>query len=157
VVVLTATMIGEDPEASNNRKLAPYNEFLRAEAARRGLRIADLNAAMQEELRQIRSQDKTPGNKLTTDGVHMAFPGNCMMAWGVLKALGVEESRRDEFYALFRKVPRAYMVPLWLTADEKALFDAKVKASGAGEESYLKKAVGISACPCASCPNVKTK
>jgi lysophospholipase L1-like esterase len=108
VIVLTATMIGEDAENSNNKLLAPYNEWLRAEAKKRKLRLADLNADMQAQLAEIKKKDKTPGNKLTVDGVHMAFDGNCMMAWGVLKAMGVDESKKAELFAAFRKQLGAY-------------------------------------------------
>jgi len=50
VVILTATMIMEDPAASNNQKLAEYNDFLRSLAKEKGLILADLNAAMQTTL-----------------------------------------------------------------------------------------------------------
>jgi lysophospholipase L1-like esterase len=88
VVLLTSTMIGEDATNPNNLKLAPYNEFLRTLAKEKNLLLADLNAEMQIAV----TKANTPGkNALTGDGVHMAFPGNKMMATGILKCLGMNE------------------------------------------------------------------
>ena len=104
VVVLTATMFehgkvwSEDP---HNVKLAPYNQWLREEAARRKLPLADLNALMWE------NHAKDPKARLTADGVHMAKSGNRLMAKGVLKALGVDESRFDV-------IERDAWTPVWV-------------------------------------------
>lgn len=76
-------MITEKPEAENNQKLASYNDFLRELAKDRGYLVADLNADMQEGVKQ--------GARFTTDGVHMAFTGNKMMASGILRAFGVPD------------------------------------------------------------------
>jgi lysophospholipase L1-like esterase len=101
VVVLTSTMIGEDPERELNKMLIPYNEFLRKIATEKGCLLADLSRDMHEALEKI---PDVPGkarmfgegghylniqNKLTTDGCHMNAKGNIMMAEGVLKALRV--------------------------------------------------------------------
>ena len=118
VIVLTATMIREDASNNENRKLAAYNDWLRAEAKRRGLPLADLNADMQAELARIRATDKTPGNKLTVDGVHMAFPGDCMMAWGVLRAMGADESLREKCLPVWRQMPEAWKYEIKLSDEE---------------------------------------
>jgi lysophospholipase L1-like esterase len=138
VIVLTATMITEDPEAKENKKLAAYNDWLRAEAKRRNLRLADLNAAMQALLAEIRKTDKTPGNKLTKDGVHMAYKGNCMMAWGVLKAMGVDESMRERIFAEFARIPGACSVTIDVTADEYSILESKAKAAGKPVAEFAK-------------------
>ena len=135
VVVLTPTMIGEDPANGNNLKLKEYVDWLLGEAKRRGLRIADLNADMHRALTEMRAKatakgETLPPKLLTVDGVHMAFPGNCMMAWGVLKALGVPDSLRGEIEAAWRKMPEAYEVSFKLTAEE---YDA-LKARLGGED-----------------------
>lgn len=49
-MVLTATMIGEDPHNANNRKLAAYNDLLRALVKERGCLLADPKAEMQAGL-----------------------------------------------------------------------------------------------------------
>ena len=138
VIVFTATMITEDPEAKENKKLAAYNDWLRAEAARRNLRLADLSAAMHAELAEIRKTDKTGGNKLTKDGVHMAYKGNCMMAWGVLKAMGVDESMKERIFAEFARIPGACSISIDVTAEEYAAFEAKAKASGKSVKELAK-------------------
>ena len=89
VVVLTATMF-EKPEREkfkHNVMVAPYNEWLREEAKRRGYPVADLNADM------WKAHAEKPTERLTYDGVHMAPAGNRLMARGVLRALGMAEDR----------------------------------------------------------------
>ena len=89
VVVLTATMF-EKPEMEkfkHNVSIAPYNEWLRAEAKRRGYPVADLNADM------WKAHADDPSVKLTRDSVHMNPDGNRLMARGVLRALGMAEDR----------------------------------------------------------------
>ena len=138
VIVLTATMITEDPNAKENKKLAAYNDWLRAEAQRRNLRLADLNAAMQAQLAEIRKTDKTNGNKLTKDGVHMAYKGNCMMAWGVLKAMGVDESMKEKIFAEFARIPGACSVTVGVSADEYSILESKAKAAGKSVAEFAK-------------------
>ena len=87
IVLLTSTMIGEDQTNPNNQKLIPYNEFLRTLAKEKNYLLADLNAEMQEAVAKANTLGK---NALTGDGVHMAFPGNRMMASGILKSLGLD-------------------------------------------------------------------
>ena len=139
VIVLTATMIGEDPDNGNNKKLVAYNEWLREEAKRRNLRIADLNADMQAMLAEIRKTDKSRGNKITRDGVHMAYRGNCMMAWGVLKAMGVDESMKDAIFAKFDKTPGAYEVFVKISANERAKLSAEAAAAGKKFKEYARE------------------
>ncbi len=93
VVILTATMIQEVPDNEANKKLAGYNDFLRELAAAQKLPIADLNADMQKKLAELKSQQNIPGNRLTTDGVHMNPWGNLMMATGVLRAFGLNDAQ----------------------------------------------------------------
>ena len=138
VIVLTATMITEDPEARDNKKLAAYNDWLRAEAKRRNLRLADLNSAMQAQLAEIRKTDKTAGNKLTKDGVHMAYKGNCMMAWGVLKAMGVDDSMKERIFAAFARIPGACPVTVDVTGDEYSILESKAKAAGKTVAEYAR-------------------
>jgi len=104
VVILTATMIKEDPANAENTKLADYNAFLRDLAAQRKLPLADLNAAMQAELKAAGDRPKT-GNLLTVDGVHMNPAGNRMMATGVLRAFGLDDAQ-------IAKAADAWTVPL---------------------------------------------
>ena len=47
VIILSATMVLEDPSHISNKNLEAYNAFLRKIAAERNLPLADLNAQMQ--------------------------------------------------------------------------------------------------------------
>lgn len=104
VMILTSTMIGEDPEKATNKRLEPYNDFLRQLAEEKKLPLADLNQAMREALAKIPDEkgkarmygepeyDRMIKNKLTTDGCHMNTPGNIMMAKGILRTFGLSEA-----------------------------------------------------------------
>ncbi len=87
VMILTSTMIGEDKDNANNKKLSTYNDFLRELAREKKCLLADLNADMRARI--AASEDKKGGKLLTSDGVHMNPDGNKMMAVGVLKAFGL--------------------------------------------------------------------
>lgn len=88
VVLLTPTLVGEDPARARNRILAPYADFIRAEAKKRGLLLADVNRA------EIEGLEKLPvkGVKhFTYDGVHPVAAGHELFARTVLKAFGQEK------------------------------------------------------------------
>lgn len=105
VMVLTSTMIGEDPERELNKNLIPYNDFLRKIAAEKGCLLADLSKDMHEELKKIPDVEgkakmfgepkyqRNIKNKLTTDGCHMNTLGNIMMAKGILRTFGLSEEK----------------------------------------------------------------
>ena len=125
VVVLTATMF-EKPgmeKFRHNVSLAPYNEWLRAEARRRGYPLADLNADM------WRAHADDPSVKLTRDGVHMLPAGDRLMARGVLRALGLSDSRLSS-------LDWANWKPVWVLCR----FDLKPDASRA---EYLAKTKSV--------------
>lgn len=105
VLVLTSTMIGEDPEKETNKKLEPYNDFLRELAAEKKLPLADLDKDMRAALDKIPDEKgkarmfgepkygRMIKNKLTTDGCHMNTLGNAMMAKGILRTFGLAEDK----------------------------------------------------------------
>jgi lysophospholipase L1-like esterase len=93
VMILTATMIGEDQPNANNQKLVAYNEFLRTLAKEKNCLLADLNADMQAAIAAAGADKK--GNLLTGDGVHMNPAGNRMMAAGVLKGFGLSAEQME--------------------------------------------------------------
>jgi lysophospholipase L1-like esterase len=94
VVILTATMIQEDPSNALNQKLVPYNQFLQTLATERHLPVVDLNADMQAELaKEKAAMPNLKGNFLTKDGVHPNGIGHEMMAAGVLKAFGLTDAQ----------------------------------------------------------------
>jgi len=93
VMILTSTMITEDPKASNNVKLAAYNAFLVELAKSESCLLADLNADMQKAVAQAVKAGAKPGRILTRDGVHMNPLGNAMMATGLLRAFGLDDQQ----------------------------------------------------------------
>ena len=101
VMILTATMIREDQQNAENQKLVAYNDYLRELAKEKGCLLADLNRDMQA----LVIEAKTTGERITTDGVHMAFGGNKMMAKGILRAFGVEEAKLAEIVASWNDLP----------------------------------------------------
>ncbi|MCE9518847.1 MAG: SGNH/GDSL hydrolase family protein [Verrucomicrobia bacterium] len=107
VVILTSTMITEDQANPNNQKLATYNDFLRSLATEKKCLLADLNADMQAALAEATKTQPKPAGKniLTTDGVHMAFPGNVMMAIGVLKGFGLNAAELTKAKEAWLDIP----------------------------------------------------
>jgi len=88
VMILTATMISENPANAANVKLAAYNDFLRQLAQSKKCPLADLDADMQAAIKP-----GIKGDQLTNDGVHMNPTGDQMMATGVLRAFGLNEAQ----------------------------------------------------------------
>ena len=122
VMILTATVIREDLKTPENQKLAAYNDFLRQMAKEKHLALADLNEDFQKRI----TAENKPGQKvLTVDGVHMNTEGNKLMATGILRAFGLDES----------EIKRAHesWPPLELAAEEaaKKAAEAKAKADAA--------------------------
>lgn len=96
VCIMTATMIGENTNNANNRKLAAYNAFLRRLAAEKKCLLADTNAAMAKQIADLKKRfPKVKGHLLTTDGVHMAPAGDMMMARTLLETVGVPAGKID--------------------------------------------------------------
>jgi lysophospholipase L1-like esterase len=114
VVILTATVIGEDLPNANNQKLAPYNDFLRTLAKEKNCPLADLNADFQTILKSA----PKPGGVLTGDGVHMNAAGNQVMAKGVLRALGLDAAQVEKASEYWKDIPN--------TVELKPSFQGKV-------------------------------
>lgn len=112
VMILTSTMIGEDPKNPNNQKLEEYNQFLRKLATEKNCKLTDLNADMQAALVQTRQNKPATfkGNLLTTDGVHMAFPGDLMMASSVLKSFGLDEKALTKAKETWLDLPKTNVI-----------------------------------------------
>ena len=105
VVILTATMVGEDPNNGSNQKLATYNDFLKELAKAKKTLIADLNSEMQLALKPAPGQAPAKGNQLTRDGVHMNAIGNQVMAAGVLKAFGLTNAQLEKIREAWLDLP----------------------------------------------------
>jgi len=88
VMIFTATLIGEGEGQDGNRRLAPYNVFLRQLAKDKNCHLADLNEVMWHAIRN--PEYPNPGDGyLTVDGIHMNPLGNEVLAIGVLSAFGL--------------------------------------------------------------------
>ena len=128
VMILTATVIGEELDNENNQKLAPYNEFLRALAKEKKCLLADLNAMFQVVLKA----SAKPGRVLTSDGVHMNPAGDQLMARGILAAFGLNDAQLKKAQEAWLDIPNG--------ASLKASFDAgKGKSLKASVKTTLRQ------------------
>lgn len=91
VILLTPTLIMEDPKAEGNVRLAMYVKAQKDVAARTKCQLVDLHQMFLDAMKKKPADVK--GNWLTGDGVHMNDRGNAMMAIGVLRALGVSDKK----------------------------------------------------------------
>ena len=139
VMILTSTMIHEDSSNDLNKRLAPYNAFLRELAKAKNCHLADLNAEMQSAL--ITGDDKPKGNQLTSDGVHMNALGNIMMATGVLRAFGLKGDAMTEVTAEFEALPKICNVRInqKLSVQDFKKLRAAATAAGTSLEEMLQQ------------------
>ena len=103
VVLVTPTLCREQPHP-NNKILDTYCAFLREEAAKRKLVLADWNKDMQSLLRSGKVIGD-PHRRLTIDNLHLNGYGNLYLAQTILKALGVKDSVLAEREKIWRKIP----------------------------------------------------
>jgi acyl-CoA thioesterase-1 len=90
VILLTPTVIQEDPNAEGNKRLAAYVKAEKQIAAEKKCQLVDLQGMF---LKALTKKPAGKGNWLTSDGVHMQPPGDAIMAIGVLRALGVPDKK----------------------------------------------------------------
>jgi len=90
VILLTPTVIQEEPGTEGNQRLAMYVAAEKKIAAEKKCQLVDLHGMFLTALKQ-----KPAGQKswLTGDGVHMKPLGDAAMALGVLRALGVPDAK----------------------------------------------------------------
>jgi len=141
VVILTATMITENPSEPNNEKLIPYNEFLRGLAKEKKCLLADLNAAMQKELDEREKAGQKRGKLVTSDGVHMNPFGNVMMASGVLRGFGLDEAQIAKATNAFLDIPAGVNASVPLTLRQYAALEAAAAKEGKTIQELLKAAL----------------
>lgn len=140
VYILTATMITENPENANNKKLVAYNEFLRELAKQKNCKLVDLNADMQRQITSIREKyPRQKGNLLTVDGVHMNPLGNIMMAKGILRAFGLTDSQIAKAEPLWEK--KTFQQGFWLNVKEYKALAEKAFQENMSVSDYLKDLV----------------
>ena len=132
VVILTATMIKEDPENDLNAKLAGYNTFLRELAAEKKCRLADVSEVMIAQVKAARAAGTT-GNILTSDGVHMNPQGNRMMATCLLRTLGLDDAQLARATAAWDRLAAAEAAAAVKRAEARRAAEAARKATQAQE------------------------
>ena len=144
VVILTATMITEDPAAANNQKLAAYNDFLRALAKEKNLPLADLNADEQTELKRLTTEKPEKGSILTVDGVHPDALGDEMMATGILKTFGLSEEQLLQQYKTWLDLANAAQVKIAVKLTPRQFRALQLRAADANQplDAFLAEKLG---------------
>jgi len=141
VMILTSTMIHENPNSGENERLKPYNLFLGKLAAEKGCLFTDLHGRMSAEV--AKAKGKVVGNLLTTDGVHMNPLGNIMMASGVLRAFGMSSAQLETARAAWmsRKNTCRVRVDVQMTAGEYRRLMALAAADGMRIDALFRPAI----------------
>ena len=129
VVVLTATVINEELDGDNNKKLETYNDFLRALAKERKAPLADLYTQFATFLKAHPNTTGKPGRQLTSDGVHMNPAGDQAMARGVLQAFGLDAAQLTKAEAAWAEIPGGGSVRVRFDAGQGKAFQATAKLS----------------------------
>jgi lysophospholipase L1-like esterase len=136
VMILTATMITEDADAENNKKLAAYNDFLHELAKEKKLPLADLYADMSAAVKAGGGGKGKP-NLLTTDGVHMNAAGNVVMATGVLKAFGLSDEQIAKAKKSWLDIPNAVELKVGLTLRQYERLKQVAESQGKTVQQYI--------------------
>jgi lysophospholipase L1-like esterase len=138
VMILTSTMITENPAEPNNEKLAAYNDFLRELAKDKKCLLADLNAAMQKDLDAREKAGQKRGKLVTSDGVHMNPFGNVMMATGVLRGFGLDDAQLAKANEVFLDIPNGVSASVPLTLRQYSALEAAAAKQGKSVQDLLK-------------------
>ncbi len=88
IALFTTTVIGEDLGSEANRKLIPYNDFIRETARKYKALLVPMN---EEFHKAISAWQKATGEsdlRFTTDGVHMQPAGDFLMVFTLLRSWG---------------------------------------------------------------------
>lgn len=145
-VILTSTMINEDPDNRQNQTLATYNDFLKSFANERKLPLADLNSQMQAVIKKAKETNAPKPSKeyyITLDGIHMAPQGDQMMAEGVLLALGLDDAQIAKAKAAWLEIPSAAKVQIlkMVTLKEYNKLAADAAKENLSVKEYLNKSL----------------
>jgi lysophospholipase L1-like esterase len=105
VLVMTATVIGED-DNDNNKKLVAYNDFLRQIAKTRNLPLAEENLAFQAAIKATPVRGDL-ANTITGDGVHPRTEGHQVMASTILQGFGATSDEIKKIQAAWYDMPNS--------------------------------------------------
>ena len=95
IVVLSTTVIYEDPQSKPNIAVANYNASLKRLAKKHGQTFVDFQKPFQKLIAAYRDTTGARDNLLTSDGVHMNAAGNKVMAYTVLQGFGISPEDRE--------------------------------------------------------------
>lgn len=141
VIILASTLIGEDLNGDNNRKLNEYNDFLKNLAAEKNLPFVDLNSVMKQRINALEAKGRTPGTLLTVDGVHMNPAGNMIMAEGILKTIGFTDGDMAETVEKWQAMPAAWPVrgQADISVGQWLMLESKAAKEGLTIDQYLNR------------------
>lgn len=91
VVLLSPTVIYENLNGPENQRLASYVGAMREIAVEYGCHFVDLNMPFRHVISTYQRYAGQAENILTRDGVHLNLAGNQIMAYTILRQLGVPE------------------------------------------------------------------
>lgn len=144
VLLMTATVIGENPAEENNKKLAAYNEFLHQLASERHLPIAEENAAFQAA---IQAGPALPNGApiLTVDGVHPNSDGTQVMAAALLTGFGATPAQIEQVKTAWADMPESAVARSWqgfgiqdaITIKQYRALHAKAQALKISTQDYI--------------------
>jgi lysophospholipase L1-like esterase len=89
VVILSPTLVYEDLNCAENKRLSRYVDAGERLAKQTGVRYMNLNKPFRDAVAAYQRQTGPGSLLLTTDGVHLNDAGNALMANLILKNLGV--------------------------------------------------------------------
>lgn len=94
VILLTPTLIQEDPASEGNKRLPMYVSAEKEIAKDKNCTLVDLHQMFLDALaKRPEGGADANGHWLTRDGVHMKPPGDALMSLGVLRGLGVPDAK----------------------------------------------------------------
>lgn len=139
VIILTATMIGEDPRSAANVKLAAYNDFLRKLAMEKSCLLADVSADMHSGIAAFKAKyPDFKGNIYTCDGVHMNPCGDAMMAENILRVLGLDEAQIAKAKSAWKNL-QSNVGSVTLSAEDTARIAVLAAAEKITIQGYISK------------------
>ncbi len=142
LIILSPTLIYEEPNSQPNVRMEPYIAALKKIAADNNVLYVDLNTRMRNEIATYPpAMRKLERNVLTTDGVHMNATGNQMMAESILLALGVPQEKVDAARKEWNTLPDAMFlnVKCPMSATEYSALRERANKENLSTQKYLEK------------------
>jgi lysophospholipase L1-like esterase len=103
IVLLSASLVGEDLSSEKNTEVGLCNEVLRKLALEHRALFSDVHSMLAQEVARHPGADRL----VTKDGVHMNPVGDAIMASTLLQTWGISSARLEEFKADWDRVPDA--------------------------------------------------